>query len=213
MARTLFFPMALRKLSEITNSKPILTSTVFFLQLWIFLFSIFFSLFDLFSIIAKEANKIRNNLVFVAARLVFLFCCVLTTGRCNAFQHIFVNYKKPEFNFPYFQTMEFLLTMCKIYLWESKWQIKRSHSGNTIYISVEKKKLIMNSFFKAQFNYYHLIWMLQSRSNNNKIKHLQDRRLRLIYNEKRSSYEDLLKKDGSVPIHHKNIQGAAIKNV
>ena len=213
MARTLFFPMALRKLSEITNSKPILTSTVFFLQLWIFLFSIFFSLFDLFSIIAKEANKIRNNLVCVAARLVFLFCCVLTTGRCNAFQHIFVNYKKPEFNFPYFQTMEFLLTMCKIYLWESKWQIKRSHSGNTIYISVEKKKLIMNSFFKAQFNYYHLIWMLQSRSNNNKIKHLQDRRLRLIYNEKRSSYEDLLKKDGSVPIHHKNIQGAAIKNV
>ena len=213
MARTLFFPMALRKLSEITNSKPILTSTVFFLQLWIFLFSIFFSLFDLFSIIAKEANKIRNNLVCVAARLVFLFCCVLTTGRCNAFQHIFVNYKKPEFNFPYFQTMEFLLTMCKIYLWESKWQIKRSHSVNTIYISVEKKKLIMNSFFKAQFNYYHLIWMLQSRSNNNKIKHLQDRRLRLIYNEKRSSYEDLLKKDGSVPIHHKNIQGAAIKNV
>ena len=71
----------------------------------------------------------------------------------------------------------------------------------------------MNSFFNAQFNYYHLIWMLQSRSNNNKIKHLQDRRLRLIYNEKRSSYEDLLKKDGSVPIHHKNIQGAAIKNV
>lgn len=55
--------------------------------------------------------------------------------------------------------------------------------------------------------------MLQSRSNNNKIKHLQDRRLRLIYNEKRSSYEDLLKKDGSVTVHHKNIQGAAIKNV
>ena len=71
----------------------------------------------------------------------------------------------------------------------------------------------MNSFFKAQFNYYHLIWMLHSRYSNNKIKHLQDRRLRLIYNEKRSSYEDLLKKDGSVPIHHKNIQGAAIKNV
>ena len=55
--------------------------------------------------------------------------------------------------------------------------------------------------------------MLHSRYNNNKIKHLQDRRLRLIYNEKRSSYEDLLKKDGSVPIYHKNIQGTAIKNV
>ena len=147
MARTLFFRMALRKLSEITNSKPILTSTIFFLQLWIFLFSIFFSLFDLFSIIAKEANKIRNNLVCVVARLVFLFCCVLTKGRCNAFQHIFVNYKKPELNFPYFQAMGFLLTMCKIYLWESKWQIKRSHSGNSIYISVEKKKIHYELFF------------------------------------------------------------------
>ena len=48
----------------------------------------FFSLrFDLFSIIAKEVNQIRNNVVCAVARLVFLFLCVLTTGRCNAFQH------------------------------------------------------------------------------------------------------------------------------
>ena len=46
--------------------------------------------FDLFSIIAKDVNQIRNNVVCVAARFVFLFCCALTTGHCNAFQHIFV---------------------------------------------------------------------------------------------------------------------------
>ena len=52
----------------------------------------FFSLrFDLFSIIAKEVNQIRNNVVCVVARLVFLFYCALTTGRCNAFQHNFEN--------------------------------------------------------------------------------------------------------------------------
>ena len=45
--------------------------------------------FDLFSIIAKEVNQIRNNVVCVVARLVFLFCCALTTGHCNAFQHNF----------------------------------------------------------------------------------------------------------------------------
>ena len=51
----------------------------------------FFSLhFDLFSIIIKEVNQIRNNVVCSVARLVFLFCCALSTGRCNAFQRIFL---------------------------------------------------------------------------------------------------------------------------
>ena len=66
----------------------------------------FFSLrFDLFSIIAKEVNQIRNNVVCVVARLVFLFYCALTTSRCNAFQHNFENQKKSEFYGPYFQTV------------------------------------------------------------------------------------------------------------
>ena len=64
-------------------------------------------------IIAKKVNQIRKNVVCVVARLVFVFCCALTTGRCNAFQHIFVNQKKSEFYGPYFQTMLFLVTMIK----------------------------------------------------------------------------------------------------
>ena len=52
----------------------------------------FFNLrFDLFLIIAKKVNQIRNNVVCVVARLVFVFCCAFTMGRCNPFQHIFVN--------------------------------------------------------------------------------------------------------------------------
>ena len=53
--------------------------------------------------------------------------------------------------------------------------------------------------------------MLHSRQNNNKIKHLHERCLRLIHNDKLSSYEELLEKDGSVSIHHKNIQSLAIE--
>ena len=45
------------------------------------------------------------------ARLVFVFCFALTTGRCNAFQNIFVNKKKSEFYGTYFQAMLFLVTM------------------------------------------------------------------------------------------------------
>ena len=38
-----------------------------------------------------------------------------------------------------------------------------------------------------------------------KIKHLHDRCLRLAYCDKNSSYEELLEKDGSVSIHHRNL--------
>ena len=52
--------------------------------------------------------------------------------------------------------------------------------------------------------------MLHSRKNNNKIKHLHERCLQLTYSmhaysDKRSFYENLLEKDNSVSIHHKNI--------
>ena len=66
----------------------------------------FFSLhFDLFSIIAKEVNQIRYNVVCVVARLILLFCCAHTAGRYNAFQHNFEYQKKSEFYGPYSPTM------------------------------------------------------------------------------------------------------------
>ena len=53
--------------------------------------------------------------------------------------------------------------------------------------------------------------MCHKRTCNNKIKRLHERCLRLIYNDKRSSFEDLLEKDNSVSIHHKNLQALAIE--
>ena len=70
MARTLFFCMVLRKLSEITNNRPILISTIFFTIMNISFFNL---RFDLFSFIAKKVNQIRKNVACVVARLVFMF--------------------------------------------------------------------------------------------------------------------------------------------
>ena len=47
--------------------------------------------------------------------------------------------------------------------------------------------------------------------NNNKIKHSHERCLRLVHDDKLSFYEELVEKDESVSIHHKNIQGLAIE--
>ena len=85
----------------------------------------------------------------------------------------------------------------------------RALARATPYMSVEKKKILTNSFFNTQFNYCPFVWMLHNRRNNNIIRNLHERCLRLIYNDKNSSYEELLTKDGSVSIHHRNIQALA----
>ena len=48
--------------------------------------------------------------------------------------------------------------------------------------------------------------MCHNRIYNNRINRLHERCLRTIYNDKQSSFEQLLDKDGSVSIHHKNVQ-------
>ena len=69
----------------------------------------------------------------------------------------------------------------------------------------------MNAFFKAQFNYCLLIWMFHSRQNNNEIKHLYEKCLRLIHNHKLSSYEELLEKDESAQFIKKTSRALLFK--
>ena len=80
----------------------------------------------------------------------------------------------------------------------------------TNYMELPEKRTLMNAFFKAQFNYCPVIWIFHSRSLNNKINRLQERCLRIIYNDKRSTFEELLTKDKSVSVHHNNIYSLAI---
>ena len=53
--------------------------------------------------------------------------------------------------------------------------------------------------------------MFHSRKANNKINYIHERALRKVYKDNESSFENLLKKDNSVCIHHKNIQSLAIE--
>ena len=77
--------------------------------------------------------------------------------------------------------------------------------------TIEKRKVLINSFFNCQFNYCPLVWMCYSRRNNRKIDDLHETHLRLIHSEKKTSYEELLGKFGSASIHHRNIQTLATK--
>ena len=77
------------------------------------------------------------------------------------------------------------------------------------YMSIPKRKLLMNSFFTSYFNYCPLTWMCHSRAMNNKINRLQERCLHIVYSDKRSFFEKLLENDGSVTIQTRNLRTLA----
>ena len=80
------------------------------------------------------------------------------------------------------------------------------------YMDISRRKILMNVFFRSQFNYCPLIWMCYNRSLNHKINRLHERSLRIIfYSGKKSSSDELLDKDESVSIHHQNIQKLGIE--
>ena len=64
----------------------------------------------------------------------------------------------------------------------------RALARATPYMNLQKRKVLMNAFFNAQFSYCPLIWMSHRRQDNSKIKHLHERCLRLIHNDNLSSY-------------------------
>ena len=75
----------------------------------------------------------------------------------------------------------------------------------------QKRRLIMKTFIESQFSYCPLVWMFCSRKMNNKINHIHERALRLIYQDYTTSFTDLLKKDNSLTFHHRNIHQVAIE--
>ena len=75
----------------------------------------------------------------------------------------------------------------------------------TNYMGLSKRHILMNAFLKTQFSHCPVIWMFHPRSLNNEINQLHERCLRIIYNNKRSTFEELLAKDNSVCVHHNNI--------
>ena len=69
------------------------------------------------------------------------------------------------------------------------------------FMCTNKKRVLMKAFIESQLSYCSLIWMFHSRSVKNKINHLHERSLRVVYKDNISSFEDLLKNNRSFTIH------------
>jgi len=79
------------------------------------------------------------------------------------------------------------------------------------YMSIEKRRNLMNAFFRSQFNYCSLVWMFHVRKLEKKINYLHERCLRIVYSDFTSTFEELLIRDGAIKLHHKNLQKLAIE--
>ena len=79
------------------------------------------------------------------------------------------------------------------------------------YLNQDQRKTLMTTFIESQFNYSPLTWMFHGRKSNNRINHIHERALRLVYNDDKSSFTELLNRNNSYCVHHKNIQFLAIE--
>ena len=79
------------------------------------------------------------------------------------------------------------------------------------YLTFDKKRILVKTFFESQFKYCPLVCMFYGRQVSNRINKLQERSLRMIYQDNITSFEELLEKDKSFTVHQNNIKQLMIE--
>ena len=100
----------------------------------------------------------------------------------------------------------YLITVCK-----KASQKLNALSRRCSIIPLDQRGCLVKSFFVSLFSYSPLAWMFHSRILNRNRNNLHYRALRIVYRDEISSFDELLAKDGSVTVHHRNLQSLAIE--
>ena len=62
------------------------------------------------------------------------------------------------------------------------------------FMRFEQRKRIVNLFITSHFSHYPLVWMFHCRRINNRIDHIDERALKVIFQDYNSSFKELLRK-------------------
>ena len=76
------------------------------------------------------------------------------------------------------------------------------------FMNFEEKKILINSYFMANFNYCPLVWMLSNASSLKKIENLQKR---FLCNDYEISYEELLSKSSTSSMNVKRLRALCVE--
>ena len=82
----------------------------------------------------------------------------------------------------------------------------RALSRISPYLETNNKELLFKSIEKSQFSYYPLVLMFCSRNANNFVNKTQERSLRLLKNDKPSTFEHLLQANNERKTDQRNVQ-------
>ena len=59
-------------------------------------------------------------------------------------------------------------------------------------MTFDRRRLILNCFITSHFSYCPIVWMFRSRKVNERINHIHERALRIVYKNFNSSFQELL---------------------
>ena len=76
------------------------------------------------------------------------------------------------------------------------------------YLTLQKAKLLYNAFINSQFNYVSVIWMFCRKKDYLKIKKIQYKAFKIIYNSSESN-EEFFTRSNEVSIHQKHLLASA----
>ena len=72
-------------------------------------------------------------------------------------------------------------------------------------MTFDQRRLILNSFITSHFSYCLIVRMFHSRKLNERINHIHERALRIVYKDYNLSFQELLIEDNTWSIHHRNL--------
>ena len=73
------------------------------------------------------------------------------------------------------------------------------------YLTPDKAKVLYNAFINSQFSYASIIWMFCRKKDYLKMKKIQYKALKIVFN-RNESLEDLLLHSNEIPIHQKQLR-------
>ena len=79
------------------------------------------------------------------------------------------------------------------------------------YLSLNAKRILINSYIISNFSYCRLVWMFSTAKSLINIESLQKRALRFLYNDYSISYEGLLEKAGKVKMNAYRLRNLCVE--